>query len=330
MVRGPVSKARDARQRKLLFDPMPNRVEPCLALLASKPPAGDDWSYEVKWDGYRLAIHIDARTVRVLTRGGHDWTNRFPTIAGDALDLGLDSAILDGEAVVLDNRGASDFGALQQALGGRGGKRSAAGALLYAFDLLYLNGHDLRPLPCEERRKMLAGVIKPHTSIRFSEDVDADGDEFLAVACELGLEGIIAKRRDAPYRSGRGGEWRKIKCIQSEGFFIIGYEPSASALGGIGRLLLAAWKNNRLTYVGGVGTGFTDRSATALRKQLDALQIDKPALKLARKGVRWVSPSLVAEIDFRGWTTDQKLRHASYKVLRDVADAANVFRLDDL
>ncbi|MGO4741752.1 hypothetical protein AB4099_35020 [Bosea sp. 2KB_26] len=211
IVRGPASKARDARQRKLRFDPMPERIEPCLARLASKPPAGDDWAYEVKWDGYRLAIHIDNRTVRILTRGGHDWANRFPTITGDALDLGLDSAILDGEAVVLDERGASNFSALQQALGGRGGKRSAAGALLYAFDLLYLNGHDLRAMRCEDRRKMLANVIKPHTSIRFSEDVDAEGDAFLALACEMGLEGIIAKHRDAPYRSGRGGEWRKIK-----------------------------------------------------------------------------------------------------------------------
>ncbi|MGO4673004.1 non-homologous end-joining DNA ligase [Bosea sp. 2YAB26] len=329
MVRGPASKARDARQRKLHFDPMPERIEPCLALLKSKPPNGDEWSFEVKWDGYRLAIHIDNRTVRVLTRGGHDWTNRFPTIAADALDLGLDSAILDGEAVVLDNRGASDFSALQQALGGRGGKRSAAGALLYAFDLLYLNGHDLRPLACEERRRMLADVIKPHTSIRLSEEVDADGDAFLTVACEMGLEGIIAKRRDAPYRSGRGGEWLKIKCVQSEGFFIIGYEPSGSALGGIGRLLLAAWKSNRLTYVGGVGTGFSERSATALRKQLDALLIDKPALQLTRKGTRWVSPSLVAEIEFRGWTTDQKLRHSSFKGLREEADADDVLRLED-
>ena len=149
---------------------------------------------------------------------------------------------------------------------------------------------------------MLAGIIKPHTSILFSADVDSEGDAFLALACKMGLEGVIAKRRDAPYRSGRGGAWLKIKCIQS--FFIIGYEPSSAALGGIGPL--AAWKNNRLSYVGGVGTGFTDRSATALRKQLAALLIDKPALKLTRKGTRWVTPSLVAEIEFRGWITDRK------------------------
>ncbi|GAU86692.1 ATP-dependent DNA ligase [Bosea sp. BIWAKO-01] len=266
--------------------------------------------------------------MRILTRGGHDWANRFPTIAGDALDLGVDSALLDGEAVVLNKRGASDFGALQQALGGRGGKRSAAGALLYAFDLLYLNGHDLRPIPCEERRTILAGVIKPHTSILFSEEVDAVGDAFLTLACEMGLEGIIAKRRDAPYRSGRGSEWLKIRCVQSEGFAIIGYEPSGVALGGIGRLLLAARKGERLSYVGGVGTGFTERSAKELRKALDALAIAKPVLPIKHATTRWVKPELV-EIAFRGWTKDQKLRHASYKGLRDEEDEGQVHRLDD-
>ncbi|KFC63957.1 hypothetical protein FG93_05467 [Bosea sp. LC85] len=306
---------------------MPERVEPCLALLASKPPTGDDWAFEVKWDGYRLAIHIDNRTVRVLTRGGYDWTNRFPMIAGDALDLGLDSAILDGEAVVLDNRGASDFSALQQALGGRGGKRSSAGALLYAFDLLYLNGHDLRALPCEERREMLAGVIKPHTSILFSEDVDADGDAFLTVACKMGLEGIIAKRRDAPYRSGRGGEWLKIKCVQSETLLVIGYEFSASALGGLAKLLLAARKGDALVYVGGVGTGFGYKGAVAIRKRLDTTIIPKPAIPLQRPGVRWVTPALCVEVEFRAWTNDGKLRHASYKGMRDDAEMGDVYEV---
>ncbi|MGO4677986.1 non-homologous end-joining DNA ligase [Bosea sp. 2YAB26] len=306
---------------------MPERVGPCLARLTSKPPPGDDWSYEVKWDGYRLAIHIDNRTVRILTRGGHDWTNRFPTIAADALDLGLDSAILDGEAVVLDKRGASDFSALQQALGGRGGKRSAAGALLYAFDVLYLNGHELRPLACEERRAMLAGIIKPHTSILFSEDVDAEGDAFLTLACKMGLEGIIAKRRDAPYRSGRGGEWLKIKCTQSETFLVIGYEFSASALGGLGRLLLAARKGGALVYVGGVGTGFGYKGAVAIRKLLDTMIIPKPALPLRRPGVRWVTPAVTVEVNFRAWTDDGKLRHASYKGMRDEAEMGDVYEV---
>ncbi|KPF68334.1 ATP-dependent DNA ligase [Bosea sp. AAP35] len=317
------------RQPELRFDPMPDRVEPCLALLASKPPAGAEWALEVKWDGYRLAVHIERGKVRILTRGGHDWTSRFPTIAHDALELGLDSAILDGEAVVLDERGASNFGALQQALGGRGGKKFAAGAILYAFDLLYLDGRDLRGLTLDKRRSMLTDAIKPHGSIRMSEELDAEGAEFLKLACSMGLEGIIAKRRDAPYRSGRGGDWLKIKCVQSETFLILGYEPSAVALGGIGRLLLAARKHSGLVYVGSVGTGFTVKTATELRKQLAALKIDKPAISIKGRGMAWVTPALPAEIAFRGWTNDANLRHASYKGLREDADMAEVFKLDE-
>ncbi len=315
------------RQPTLRFDPMPDRIEPCLAQLAAKPPSGDDWSLEVKWDGYRLAVHIERGKVRILTRGGHDWTTRFPTIAHDALDMGLDSAILDGEAVVLDEQGASDFGALQRALGGRGGKRSAAGAMLYAFDLLYLDGHDLRPLALDERRHMLADAIKPHGSIRLSEELDADGDKFLKLACSLGLEGIIAKRRSAPYRSGRGGDWLKIKCIQTETFVIVGYEASSAALGGIGKLLLAARRGDSLAYVGSVGTGLTTRMATQLKKQLSDLVIAKPIVPMKAKGMIWVTPALPAEVAFRGWTADQKLRHASFKSLRDNADAADIFKL---
>ncbi len=328
-VKGPTHRKR--LERDLFVDPMPERVEPCLAQLQSKPPVGDDWAFEVKWDGYRLAVHIAGKRVRIITRGGHDWTNRFPTIAHDALELGLDSAILDGEAVVLDERGAADFGALQKALGGRGGKRFASEARLYAFDLLYLNGHDLRERPLSERREMLADVlaVQRHGSIGLSEEVNADGAPFLKLACELDLEGIIAKRRSAPYRSGRGGEWVKIKCIQTESFAIIGYEPSPIALGGIGRLLLAAHKGGELVYVGGVGTGFTHASGMALRKQIDNRTIDKPALTMPgrKRTYRWIKPELIAEIAFRGWTEDGKLRHASYKDLRDEADQAVVFEM---
>lgn len=330
-VKGPLTR-REKPKRDLFSDPMPERVEPCLALLASKVPSGQDWAFEVKWDGYRLAVHIGpGRTVRIITRGGHDWTSRFPTIAHDASELGLDSAILDGEAVVLDERGASDFGALQKALGGRGGKRFASEALLYAFDLLYLNGHDLRGMSLAERRGMLEDILPgpQHSSIRLSEEVDAEGASILKLACEMGLEGIIAKRRSAPYRSGRGGDWQKIKCVQSESFAIIGYEPSTIALGGIGRLLLAARQGGHLAYVGGVGTGFTRSTGLALRKQMDKLAIPKPAalMKERKRGYRWLVPELIAEIAFRGWTDDSKLRHASYKGLRDSADEASVFEL---
>jgi bifunctional non-homologous end joining protein LigD len=327
-----VSRRVNRRQRGLQLDPMPERVEPCLALLAAKAPTSEDWAFEVKWDGYRLAVHVEAAGgVRVITRGGHDWTRRFPTIAHDIRELGLDTAIFDGEAVVFDKQGASDFGALQTALGGRGGKKPAAEASFCAFDLLYLDGHDLRALPLDERRSMLHQLIgRQHSSIRLSEEVDAHGAEFLKLACELGLEGIVAKRRDAPYRSGRGGDWLKIKCVQSETFLIVGYEPSPVALGGIGRLLLAARRGDGIVYVGGVGTGFTQKTGSSLKKQLDAMVVDKPAVALKRKGVRWTQPVLAVEIAFRAWTNDGKLRHASYKGLRDDADQVEVFDLERL
>lgn len=324
----PLATLRSAFQAERFADPMPARIDPCLALLAPKPPEGPNWTFEVKWDGYRLAIHRDAEGVRIITRGGFDWTTRFPAIAAEAAELDADSFILDGEAVVLDESGRADFGLLQQALGGRGGKLRAERAMLFAFDLLYIDGHDVTRMALEERRHMLEGLLDGEVgAIRLSEEVDAGGAEFLAYACKIGLEGIIAKRRDAPYRPGRGGDWLKIKCIQSDTFLVIGYEPSAVALGGIGRLLLAAHGNYGLTYVGSVGTGFTAASASALRAKLDRIRVDNPAANIKRKGVVWTRPKLTAEIAYRGWTHDQKLRHASFKGLREKADWSEVFRL---
>ena len=311
-------------------DPMPQHVEPCLASEAAKPPKGANWSFEVAWDGYRLAVHIEpSREVRLLTRDGRDWTARFPAIVAAAKQIVVDSAILDGEAVILDRSGKSDLAALEQALGGRDGKGSAELAVLFAFDLLYLNGQDLRHLPLSQRREVLADAIdRASPGILLSEDVIADGEAFYTLACKLGLEGIIAKRLDAPYRSGRDGDWLKIRCIQSERFVIIGYEPSIG-FGGIGRLLLAAEKADGLVYVGGVGSGFTELSGAALKARLDARLVPRPPLAIQRTAARWVSPVLVAEIEFRGWTDDGKLRHATYKGLRDEAGAARIFRFDD-
>ena len=282
-------------------DPMPIRVEPCLALLVPRPPRGPEWAFEVKWDGYRLAIHVDQLRSKVLTRGGHDWTSRFQHLADAAAQLGHETMILDGEGVVLDADGKSDFGMLQKALGGRGGRRFAHEAIFYAFDILYLDGRDLRALPLTERREILKQVISadPTGIIRLSEEVDAAGDDFFRIACEHGLEGIIAKRLDAPYRSGRHREWQKIKCVQSESFQVVGYEPSDAMRGAIGRLLLAARKGGRLVYVGGVGTGFKHKEARDLKTLLDQIPADKPPVALKRKNAVFARPNYVAEIEFR-------------------------------
>ncbi|NKJ96103.1 ATP-dependent DNA ligase [Rhizobium leguminosarum bv. viciae] len=329
-VRSRPRKPRDPTQPNLPLDPMPARIEPCLALLKSKPPKGDDWVYEIKWDGYRLSVHIEPRGIRILTRGGHDWTHRFPAIKLAAMWLPVGSAILDGEAVVLDEQGRSDFGRLQQSLGGRGGKKRSSDAIFMAFDLLYFDGHDLRNSELDMRRHLLEDLVPAggEGDIRLSEEIEADGDQLLASACEHGLEGIIAKRRSAPYTSGRLGDWVKIKCVQSDSFVIVGYERSTVALAGIGRLLLAARKGKKLVYVGGVGTGFNERNASELREKLDGLVTSTPAAAVNRKGAIFVKPKLIAEIEYRAWTDDGKLRHASYKGLREVQDNATVYDLE--
>jgi bifunctional non-homologous end joining protein LigD len=321
---------RDPAQPNLPFDPMPDRVEPCLALLKTIAPVGPDWAYEVKWDGYRLAIHIEPKGVTIITRGGHDWTHRFPAIAAAAKNLGVETAILDGEAVVLDEQGRSDFGALQRSLGGRGGKRVSTESILFAFDLLYFDGHDLTGTELSVRRHLLEDLLAgADGAIQLSEEVGGDGAKLLETACTVGLEGIIAKHRDSIYRAGRTGDWLKIKCVQSESFMVIGYEQSASARGGVGSLLLAGRNGDDWVYVGSVGTGFNTRDAEYLRKTLDTLKTKQSVVPLKGKNLVFAQPTLIAEIDFRGWTNDGSLRHASYKGLREVQDNAAVFDMSE-
>jgi bifunctional non-homologous end joining protein LigD len=311
---------------------MPQRIEPCLALLKPKPPKGQQWTFEVKWDGYRLAIHIEPAGIRILTRGGHDWTHRFPSIEAAAKTLSVTTAILDGEAVVLDEKGRSDFGRLQQSLGGRGGRKTAGDAIFLVFDLLYLDGHDLTGSELSVRRHLLEDLVQAdgQGAIRLSEEVDADGDALLRVACEHGLEGIIAKDRDSAYRSGRLGDWVKIKCIQSDSFAVVGWERSTVARGQIGSLLLAARKDGKLVYVGSVGTGIKESEAWKLRGLMDNLKVTKAPVAYSgrRKDITWLKPTLIAEIEYRAWTYDGKLRHASYKGLREVEDNTAIYEID--
>jgi bifunctional non-homologous end joining protein LigD len=310
---------------------MPARIEPCLALLKPKPPKGDQWIFEIKWDGYRVAVHIEPKGVRILTRGGLDWTHRFPAIAAEAAQLGVSTAIIDGEAVVLDERGRSNFDLLQQSLGGRGGKKTSDASVLMAFDLLYFDGHDFRDIELRARKHLLEGLIPPgrNSAIRLSEEFDTDGARLLALACEHKLEGIVAKDRNSTYRSGRLGDWLKIKCIQSDSFAIVGWEQSMVARGQIGSLLLGAKKDGKLVYVGSVGTGIKDSEAWRLRGIMDKLKAARAPVAYSgrRKNITWLKPKLIAEIEYRAWTHDGKLRHASYKGLRDAADEAAIYQI---
>src|SRR6476619_256621 len=268
----------DSAQRQHA-DLFPERVEPCVPTLVSAPPAGDRWWHEIKWDGYRLVAYVQDRRVRLRTRRGNDWTDRFPTIAAALRELPVRSAILDGEAAVLDEAGRSSFSALQVALGSRNGPghRAAHEAVLYAFDLLYLDGCDLRREPLEARRAALVSMLSTGArigAVRLSEHVEAQGEAMFRHACRMGLEGIVSKRRDRPYVSGPSGDWLKTKCLHREAFVIAGFIPSAGALGGLGALVLARMEGDQVVYAGRVGTGFTEASAREILTWLEPLRIE--------------------------------------------------------
>lgn len=307
---------------------MPRRVEPCVATLVDKPPKGPEWAFEVKWDGYRLAVHVDPGEVRAITRGGYDWTKKFGSIVSEARELGHASMIIDGEAVVLDDQGRSDFGLLQRALGKKPSLHEPSEIIFMAFDLLYLDGRDLRGLTQHDRRALLEPIVAGRSgAILFSEEVEGDGAEIFRVSCSLGLEGVVAKRRDQPYRSGRRPEWQKIKCARRDWFVVVGYEPS-NLPGAIGRLLLAARKGDGLVYVGGCGTGWSDKVSVQLRELLDAIPTNRPPVALKRTGARFCEPLLVAEVEYRAWTQDAKLRHPSFKGVGTLADGAQVYEIE--
>ncbi|MDP9563275.1 UNVERIFIED_ORG: bifunctional non-homologous end joining protein LigD [Rhizobium nepotum] len=333
-IRSKPRRKRNPAQPQLPFDPMPNRVEPALAQLKARPPSGDQWSWELKWDGYRLAVHIEPTGIRIFTRGGHDWTHRFPAIEQAAQALGPATMIIDGEAVVLDDEGRPDFGLLQKSLGASGktaGNR-ASDAILYAFDLIYLDGHNLRNIEYRSRRHLLEDTLKGHDgAIRLSETIDADPAILLEHVGSLGLEGIVGKHLDQPYRSGRTGDWVKIKCVESEAFMVVGYEPSTASPDGFGSLVLAAYRVDELIHVGRVGTGFKQAEMIRLRKIMDKLRWKRkepPVPYSGKADIVWVQPTLIAEIEFRAWTAYGKLRHASYKGLRDRQDNTDVYKLD--
>lgn len=307
---------------------LPAFVAPCLAKLGSEPPVGDHWGHEIKFDGYRLEARIEGGQTKLLTRNGLDWTGRFGRLAGDIARLPLKTALIDGEAIVEDEHGRSDFPALVAALKSGRDER----IVFVAFDLLFLDERDLTPLPLRERKALLKALLDrkgTYDALRYSDHIVGDGAKMLSEVCKLGLEGIVSKRLDAPYRSGRGEIWRKTKCFNADEFVVIGYLESAVEPKAIGALVLGYFKGKALRYAGRVGTGFNRRSAAALWQSLHKLRVAAPPTKdtldaTQRKGVRWVSPSLVAQIEYRGWTADGLLRHAAFKTLREDVPARSV------
>jgi len=307
---------------------MPQEVEPELATLVSAPPAGDEWLHELKLDGYRILCAVEDGEAQVYTRNAKDWTARFAPIAKAAAALPVSSALLDGEVVVLKPDGTSSFQALQNALT----ESRERDLLYYVFDLLYLDGQDLRPLPLTARKEALAALVgKNNPVIRLSDHVQGQGEGFYAQACRHGLEGIVSKRADAPYHSGRGKDWLKVKCLKRQEFIIAGYTDPEGARSGFGALLLAVHEGDDLIFTGRVGTGFDTTTLGTLRERMEKLERKTPPVKnpprgAQARGVHWVKPELVAEIAFTEWTDDGSLRHPTFQGLREDKPAAEVVR----
>ncbi|WP_440972839.1 DNA ligase D [Pseudomonas koreensis] len=305
-----------ARKAKL-----PAQLKPQLATLVDSAPGGQ-WSYEIKFDGYRIMARIDHGEVQLFTRNGHDWTHKLPQQAQALAALGLESAWLDGEVVVTNEHGVPDFQALQNAFeDGRSGS-----IMFYLFDMPYLNGVDLREVPVEERRAALSTVLGGHEQplLRFSEAFDETPDALLNSACQMQMEGLIGKRLGSPYVSRRSGDWIKLKCKHRQEFVVVGYTDPKGARSAFGALLLGLHDRDsgELRYAGKVGTGFNETTLKSILAQLKPLQVKKAAVVnppsgFDAKGVHWLKPSLLAEVAFAEMTKDGSVRHAVFHGLRN-------------
>ncbi len=305
----------------------PPDLAPQLATLVDEVPAGGEWLHEIKHDGYRVLCHTGPEGVRLVTRNGKDWSDRFPRVARAAAGIAA-PAVIDGEVVVLDEDGHSDFQALQNAQG-----TSPESMFLYAFDLLWLDGWELRRMPLERRKGLLAELLGDASGVvRYSDHVRGAGEDFFAAACERGLEGIISKRADSAYSAGRGRSWVKVKCGRRQEFVVVGWtDPSGSRVG-LGSLVLAVNDDDgRLVYAGRVGTGFTTDTLRELSTRLAPLErktppvVDPPRGAKAR-GIHWVTPRLVAEVAFSEWTADGVVRHPSFQGLREDKEPDRIVR----
>jgi bifunctional non-homologous end joining protein LigD len=298
--------------------PLP-RYHPQLATLVKAPPGGAGWLHEIKYDGYRIGAALERGEVRLVSRKGNLWTDAFPEIAAACRSLPVDEVLLDGEAAVVATSGRTSFQALQNLFGG--GPR--AGLVYFAFDLLWLDGSDLRRRPLSERKAALRGLLAGAPAIlRATDGFAGDGREVFREACRLGLEGIVSKRADEPYRPGRHGSWTKAKCLLRQEVVVGGFTEMEGGPGMLGALLAGTWEGDRLVYAGKVGTGWTNELGRALRRRLEGIEIrecpftPRPPGWLGKHG-RWVEPRLVAEVAFGEWTDDGMLRHPSFQGLRD-------------
>ena len=316
----------------------PTSVTPQLATLASAPRTRGEWVYEIKLDGYRILARCDHGDVQMFTRNGNDWTDKMPSLVRELATIPVETAWLDGEVVVQQENGLPDFNALQNAFDAKQGSDAMT---YFVFDVLHLDGRDLRPSDFRTRRRVLENMLARHQQdrVRLSATFNVDGASVLQSACKMGLEGIIAKRLDAPYKGTRDQSWLKVKCQRGQEFVIGGFVTRTGSGREIGSLLLGVYDDEaRLRYAGSVGTGWDSTLAAAILRQLEKLETDTMPFdrefppkkgrwsKRSTGTERWVKPTAVCEVTFVEWTADGHLRHPSFKGLRRDKPATQVRR----
>lgn len=307
---------------------LPLQQDPQLAVVAEEPPDGDAWLSEIKFDGYRILAFLEDGGARLMTRNRHDWTHRLPSVCEALRRVPVKSALLDGELVALDERGVSSFPALQAALA----SGHDANLVFFVFDLLHLNGWDLRGCQLIDRKNRLQNLAPWDGRVRYSDHHLGETARMRQAACRMQAEGIICKKADAPYRPGRSSDWLKVKCLGREEFIILGWTDPNGLRSGFGSLHVGYYdRQGRLQYAGGVGTGFSDELLENLRQQVGTLKGPPAGTVLLSgedfaPGIHWVPPILVAEVSYTAWSGAGRIRHAVFLGLREDKDAAEVIR----
>ncbi len=310
---------------------IPETFSPQLATLVSEPPAGD-WLYEIKFDGYRMLARVLGGKVNLYTRNGHDWTDKLPHQAKAIEALKLNDSWLDGEVVVLNENGLPSFQALQNAFDAKKSQH----IIFYLFDAPFLNNEDLRDIPIEERRKKLEKIIPKRTTspLRFSAAFEADHASIVQSACAMSLEGVIGKRAGSTYVSRRSDDWIKLKCRLRQEFVLVGYTEPQGSRSGFGAILLAVhkeMKSRELVYAGRVGTGFNTKRLDEMYKKMKALERNDSPLSARltgqqARGVHWIEPKLIGEVEFAEWTGEGIVRQASFIALRTDKPVKDIIR----
>lgn len=323
------SAARDGPPEGARPGALPDMLQPELATLVDQPPADPQaWIFEIKFDGYRMLARAEGGRVQLITRNGNDWTSRMPQLAEALQAMELPDGWYDGEIIMPGDHSPADFQALQGAFD----SARTADIVYYLFDLPYCAGYDLREVPLVRRREVLQRIVerKPHDKVRFSAVFEAPPAQILQSACQLGLEGVIAKRRDSRYVNRRSPDWIKLKCGQRQEFVIGGFTDPKGARTGIGSLLLGVHDDQgRLTYAGNVGTGFNEQTLRELRARLDALAADRSPFQAGSEIPRkahCVRPELICEVAFGEWTRDRRIRHSVFHGLRGDKPARAITR----